>query len=124
MTASKIRVAVVGVGDFGRNHVRVLRELPDVDLVGIVDANTARAAAIAQEFSVPILKDLDSLAGHVDAATVAVPTIEHARIGCRLLASGIDVLIEKPMAASLEEADQLIAAATKHNRVLQVGHLE
>jgi predicted dehydrogenase len=122
--AKTIRVAVVGVGDFGRNHVRVLRELPDVDLVGIVDANPARAAAIAQEFSVPILKDLDALAGRVDAATVAVPTIDHARVGSRLLASGIDVLIEKPMAASLAEADQLIATASRHNRILQVGHLE
>ena len=124
MGVEKIRVAVVGAGDFGRNHVRVFRELPGAELVGIVDTNAERAAAVAQEFSVPVIESLDALAGRVDAATVAVPTVEHARIGCRLLESGIDVLVEKPMAASLADADALIAAAQNHARVLQVGHLE
>src|SRR5712692_1572534 len=124
MGANNIRVAVVGAGDFGRNHVRVFRDLPGADVAGIVDTNAARAAAVASEFNVPVFPSLDALAGRVDAATVAVPTVEHARIGCRLLASGIDVLVEKPMASSLAEADALIAAAQKHARVLQVGHLE
>ena len=102
----KIRVAVVGAGDFGRNHARVYRELADAELVGIVDADPARAAQVAQEFSTEVFPDIESLAGRVDAASVAVPTVEHARVGCRLLELGIDVLVEKPMAASLAEADR------------------
>jgi predicted dehydrogenase len=124
MESRNIRVAVVGVGDFGRNHVRVLCDLPGADLVGVVDTDSGRAAAVAAEFNIPVLDGIDSLAERVDAATLAVPTLDHARIGCRLLESGIDVLVEKPMAASLAEADALIAAAKRHSRVLQVGHLE
>jgi predicted dehydrogenase len=115
---------VVGVGDFGRNHVRVYRELQDAELVGVVDSNPARARQVAEEFSTAVLPDLDALAGRVDAVSLAVPTVEHARVGCRLLQQGIDVLVEKPMAASLTEADELLAAAREHGRVMQVGHLE
>ena len=121
---SKTRVAVVGVGDFGRNHVRVYRELADAELVGVVDLNAERARQVAAEFSTAVLPDLEALMGRVDAASVAVPTVDHARVGCHLLERGIDVLVEKPMAASLGEADALIAAARKNGRVLQVGHLE
>jgi predicted dehydrogenase len=120
----KVRIAVVGAGDFGRNHARVYRELPEAELVGIVDANAERAAQIAKEFSAEVFPDIESLAGRVDAASVAVPTIDHARIGCRLLALGIDVLVEKPIAASLAEADELLCAAKRGARILQVGHLE
>jgi predicted dehydrogenase len=115
---------VVGVGDFGRNHVRVCRELADVELVGVVDLNPARAQQVAAEFSTVVLPDIEALAGRVDAVSLAVPTVEHARVGCRLLQQGIDVLVEKPVAASLPEADELIAAARENGRVLQVGHLE
>lgn len=120
----KIRVAVVGVGDFGRNHVRVFRELDNVELVCVVDANAARAAEVAAEFSTRAFPDYHSLAGRVDAVSLAVPTAEHARVGCALLAQGIDLLVEKPIAASLLEADALIDAASRHGRILQVGHLE
>jgi len=120
----KVRVAVIGVGDFGRNHVRVYRELEEVELVGVVDSNAERASAIAADFNTEVLPSIESLAGRVDAVSLAVPTIEHAKLGCRLLEQGIDVLVEKPMAASVAEADQLIAAAAKNSRVLQVGHLE
>ena len=120
----KIRVAVVGAGDFGRNHARVYRELADAELVGIVDPNADRAAQIAAEFSTKVFPDIESLTGRVDAASVAVPTVEHARVGCCLLELGIDVLVEKPMAASLAEADALLAAASGAGRILQVGHLE
>jgi predicted dehydrogenase len=120
----KIRVAVVGAGDFGRNHARVYRELAEAELVGVVDPNAERAAKIAAEFSTKVFPDIESLAGLVDAASVAVPTVAHARIGCRLLELGIDVLVEKPMAASLSEADDLIPAASRGGRILQVGHLE
>jgi predicted dehydrogenase len=122
--AGKIRLAVVGVGDFGRNHVRVYRELEEAELVGVVDADAERSRAVAAEFHTEVLPDLTALAGRVDAVSLAVPTVEHARIGCPLLEQGIDLLVEKPMAASLAEADQLIVAARRNGRVLQVGHLE
>jgi predicted dehydrogenase len=120
----KIRIAVVGAGDFGRNHARVYRELEGAELIAIVDADPARAGEVANEFSTKVLPDIDSLAGRVDAASVAVPTVGHARVGCRLLELGIDVIVEKPMAASLAEADELLSAASRANRILQVGHLE
>lgn len=120
----RVRVAVVGVGDFGRNHVRVYSELGEAELVGVVDANTARAEAVAQEFSVPAFDNIEALAGKADAVSVAVPTTEHARLGCRLLEMGLDVLVEKPIAASLDEADELVRTAARCGRILQVGHLE
>jgi len=123
-TAKRIRVAVVGVGEFGRNHARVYSELPGAELIGIVDTNAERAEQVAAEFNTVALPGLKSLAGQVDAASVAVPTAQHAKIGCALLRQGIDVLVEKPMATSIAEADELIAAAAESKRVLQVGHLE
>jgi predicted dehydrogenase len=120
-----IRVAVVGAGEFGRNHVRVWRELDGAELVGVVDTDAERAARVAAEFGTRALPGIDALASeHVQAVSLAVPTKEHARIGCRLLDAGFDVLVEKPMAASLEEADDLIAAAKPGGRILQVGHVE
>jgi predicted dehydrogenase len=120
-----IRVAVVGAGEFGRNHIRVWRELEGAELVGIVDTDPTRAAGAAAEFGTRALPGLESLATErVEAVSLSVPTKEHARIGYRLLDSGLDVLVEKPMAASLGEADQLIAVAKRHGRILQVGHVE
>ncbi len=121
---NNVRVAVVGAGDFGRNHARVYRELPGAELVGIVDADASRAAKLAAEFSTAVILDIESLAGRVDAASVVVPTVAHSGVGCRLLDLGIDVLVEKPMAASLAEADALLSAAARNARILQVGHLE
>ena len=124
MTAKPIRVAVVGVGDFGRNHVRVWRETEGAELVGVLDTNPARASQVAAEFGVRVLSGTEALAAEqIEAVSLAVPTKEHARIGCKLLAAGIDVLVEKPMAASLGEADELIAAMAA-GRVLQVGQIE
>ena len=120
----KIRVAVVGAGEFGRNHARVYREMDGVELAGVVDQNPERAAKIAQEFGVRAFESLGGLQGRVDAATVAVPTVAHADVASRLMALGVDVLVEKPMAASLAEADALLEAAKKHQRILQVGHVE
>jgi predicted dehydrogenase len=120
----KIRVAVVGTGEFGRHHARVYREVPGVELVGVYDQNAARATAVANEFQTRNFRNIEELCGGVDAASVAVPTVLHAEIGCRLLENGIDTLIEKPMASSLEEADRLLEAARRHGRILQVGHVE
>src|SRR5579862_7374767 len=119
-----VRVAVVGVGDFGRNHARVYRQIEGVELVGVVDSNFERARSIAAEFATQALPDVESLGGSVDAVSVAVPTREHARVGCLLLAQGIDVLVEKPIAASVSEAELLIETARRYDRVLQIGHLE
>jgi predicted dehydrogenase len=121
---NRIRVAVVGAGEFGRNHARVYRELPGADLVGIYDKNPERAKQIAAEFQTKMFSSLEDLRGQVDAASVAVPTVDHASVGCQLLELGLDVLVEKPMASDLAEADALIAAAKKFSRVLQVGHVE
>ena len=125
MSAQPIRVAVVGVGEFGRNHVRVWRELDGAELVGIIDCNADRASKIAAEFGTRVLPDTRSLAGeNVAAVSLAVPTTEHAPVGCQLLAAGHDVLVEKPMAASVDEVDDLIARAKRASRILQVGHVE
>jgi predicted dehydrogenase len=125
LSSQPIRVAVVGVGEFGRNHVRVWRETEGAELVGVLDTNAERAQKVAAEFGTRVLRDFDALsADGVEAVSLAVPTAEHARIGSRLLAAGIDVLVEKPIAASLDEADALIAVAQRNKSILQVGHLE
>ncbi len=120
---SKLRIAVVGAGAFGRNHMRVIRSLPNAELAAICDADADRANAAAGEFETRALP-LAELAGAVDAAIVAVPTSVHAEVGCALLEAGIDVLVEKPIAPTLAEADALIDAAARNGRILQVGHLE
>jgi predicted dehydrogenase len=120
-----IRVAVVGVGEFGRNHVRVWREIEGAELVGVVDSNVARAESVAAEFGTRVIRDFQSLpAEGVQAVSLAVPTKEHSNVGCRLLDAGIDVLVEKPIAGSLAEADGLIATAQRSRRILQVGQVE
>ena len=130
MTPEKpIRAAVVGVGAFGRNHARVYRELAQQDgnleLVGIVDSDSARAAAVAKEYATPAFASLKELAqSGVQAASVAVPTVEHLQVARELMEAGVDVLVEKPLATSLEEADELIRIAQRTSRVAQVGHLE
>jgi predicted dehydrogenase len=120
----RIHVAVVGTGEFGRHHARVYRELEGVDLVGVFDENPKRAAAVAAEFQTRVLKSLEELRGRADAASVAVPTVAHTEVGCRLLEMGLDVLVEKPMAVNLSGADALLHAAKKNGRILQVGHVE
>ncbi len=128
MTASgqnrAIRVAVVGCGEFGRNHARVYKEIEDARLAGVFDTDAARAAKFAAEFGTKAFASLEALQGEVDAASVAVPTIAHADVGCRLMEQGIDVLVEKPMAVDLAEADALVDAAHRNSRVLQIGHVE
>src|SRR5215467_7015403 len=127
MTATpnpRIRVAVVGCGEFGRNHARVYREMESAQLVGVFDTDPLRAAAFAQEFATQAFASLEALRGQADAASVAVPTLAHAEVGCRLMESGMDVLVEKPMAKDLRGADALLRAASEHSRILQVGHVE
>lgn len=124
------RVAVAGAGAFGRNHARVYHELQQrgepVVLAGILDANAARAKKAAEEFAVPAFSSLPELieTARPEAVSVAVPTVAHLDVASTLMKAGIDVLIEKPLARSLEEADELVALAHKHQCVAQVGHLE
>jgi predicted dehydrogenase len=118
------------VGAFGRNHARVYRQLQQegkVRLVGVVDPDTARADAVAREFDCRAFGSVDQMLtthSEVQAASVAVPTSLHLEVARPLIESGVDVLIEKPLASTLAEADQLLQFAKEHNRVVQVGHLE
>ncbi|MCS7026267.1 MAG: Gfo/Idh/MocA family oxidoreductase [Bryobacteraceae bacterium] len=118
-----MRIAVVGVGAFGRHHLRVIRDCPRAQLVAVFDRDPARAQSAAEEFGCAAVSSLEELFGRVDAAVVATPTETHAEVGCALLAAGIDVLIEKPVASRLEEARRLQQACSS-DRILQVGHLE
>ncbi|HET9400272.1 MAG TPA: Gfo/Idh/MocA family oxidoreductase [Candidatus Acidoferrales bacterium] len=120
----KVRVAVVGAGEFGRNHARVYREMPEVELVGVVDIDSGRAESVAREFGSVAMDSIESLRDRVDGVSLAVPTAMHAKVGCELFEMGLDVLVEKPIASSIEEADVLIAAAKEHDRILQIGHVE
>jgi predicted dehydrogenase len=122
--SKRIRVAVVGAGEFGRQHARVYCELKGAELAGVFDQNPERAAAVAAEFQARVFASLEALREQVDAASVAVPTVAHAEVGCRLMEMGLDVLVEKPMAVNLAEADALLGAAKKNGRILQVGHVE
>ena len=121
---------MIGVGAFGRNHARVYQQLQQagsVRLVGVVDPDTARAEAIAREFGCKAFGSVEKmLATHseVQAASIAVPTVLHLEVARTLMEAGIDVLIEKPVAATLGEADELLRLASAHKRVAQVGHLE
>src|SRR5438046_3705558 len=120
----KIRVAVVGTGEFGRNHARVYRELAGAELIGVYDQSPQRAAAVAQEFQAPVLQSFEELQGRVDAVSLAVPTVAHAQMGCKLLEMGLDVLVEKPMAVDLAEADALLSVARKNRSEEHTSELQ
>jgi predicted dehydrogenase len=121
------RIAVVGVGYMGRLHAEKLAVLAKEGLctfAGVADADPARAKEIADKLGAPVLDSLERVAGAADAACVAVPTVEHARVATRLLEAGLDVLIEKPIATTREEARTLVDLASARGRILQVGHIE
>src|SRR4051812_28128137 len=119
-----LRIAVIGVGHLGKHHARILASLPGVELVAVVDTNRARAEEIAAAHGTQALFDAHDLDGRVDAVTVAVPTAIHRDIARPFLDAGIAVLVEKPLARSLAEADDLIAAAKRSRAILAVGHTE
>jgi predicted dehydrogenase len=119
-----LRIAVIGVGHLGRHHARILSSLPGVTLVAVVDTIGGRAAEIATVNRTRASTDYRELLGQVDAVTIAVPTGLHREVALPFLDAGVPVLIEKPMARSLDEADELIAAAAKANVPLAVGHTE
>jgi predicted dehydrogenase len=121
---SRIRTAVIGAGSFGRHHLRILSQSPGAQLAGVVDSDAQRAAAAATQYGCPAYASVADLAGKIDAAVVAVPTCAHADVGCALLESGIDVLVEKPIAPDVASARHLVVTASRKGRILQVGHLE
>ena len=122
--AVPIRVAVVGVGYLGRHHARILSDLPGVTLAGVVDIDPARAREVAAQCRTDVFPGVEALPGAVDAVTVAVPTGSHVAIAAPLLEMGIPVLVEKPIAGSVEEARQLLDIADRRHVVLAVGHTE
>ena len=121
---SRLPIGVIGVGALGRHHARHLAALPEAELVGVYDADRARARAIAAEHGTRAFDDLDELLGRVEAVSIAVPTSHHAEVGLHVLRRGIPVLMEKLLAGSLDEADALIAMAEAQGVQLQVGHIE
>jgi len=121
---SRVRTAVVGCGHFGRHHAEKYAACAGVRLVAVVDRDEAAAQSLATRLGVRALADAGELVGLADAASVAVPTSGHLEVASRLLEGGLHVLVEKPIATTLADASALIGLAAKHERILQVGHLE
>lgn len=121
---ARLPVGVIGVGALGQHHARHLARLHEVQLVGVCDIEAGRAEKIASELGTAAFVEVDDLLARVEAVTVAVPTPAHIEVGLRALESSVPVLMEKPLAATVEEADQLIGAANRRRVQLQVGHIE
>jgi predicted dehydrogenase len=121
---TRLPIGVIGVGALGRHHARHLASLPEAALVGIFDVDRARARAVAEEHGTRAFDDVDELLGRVEAVSIAVPTVHHAEVGLHVLRRGIPVLMEKPLAGTIAEADALIAMAAAQGVQLQVGHIE
>lgn len=119
-----IKSAVIGAGHFGREHARILASSGGAQLIAVCDIKESVGRPVADRFNAAFVSDYRELIGEVEAVCLAVPTVSHHEIACRLLNAGISVLVEKPMAGTLKEADEMIIAAELSKSVLQVGHLE
>ena len=119
-----MRTGVIGAGGLGIHHVRILRDMPEGGFVGFHEARLDRAAQVADELGVRAFPTLDALLDEVDAVTIVVPTPGHYAVAREVLSRGIHAMIEKPLAATLEEADAMIALAREHGAILQTGHVE
>ena len=124
MAKPKIRCGVAGVGSLGQHHARIYATLPGAELAGIFEPNNTRAAEICAKFNCRRFATIEELGDACDAVSVVVPTDRHAEVALPLLAKKTHLLIEKPICASLEEAEQVMAAARKHGCIVQVGHIE
>jgi predicted dehydrogenase len=122
--SAPLPIGVVGVGALGRHHARHLAQLEEARLVGVFDTDKARADAVAAELGTTAFAELEDLLVRVEAVTVAVPTPAHHSVGMQALTRGVPVLMEKPLAATVSEADAMIAAAERGGLQLQVGHIE
>ncbi|WP_435016200.1 Gfo/Idh/MocA family oxidoreductase [Tundrisphaera sp. TA3] len=121
---NRLKVGVVGVGHLGRHHARILASLPDVELVGVSDYRPEQAAAVAEACKTSVIADWRDMIGQVDAVSVAVPTKAHREVAGAFLERGIPALVEKPLAATLSEAEELVALADRNATTLMVGHIE
>jgi predicted dehydrogenase len=124
MEAKKIKVGVVGVGSLGQHHARVYAEMPQAELVGVYDANKRRAAKHARKNGTRAFDTIEALAAEIEAASIVVPTDIHRAVAGDLLARGIHLLVEKPIATTTQEAQDLVQLAKANDVVLQVGHIE
>jgi predicted dehydrogenase len=118
------RVGVLGVGSLGFHHARILREVPGAEMAGVFDDNPARLATVAQELGVRAFRSRDELLENVDAAVIAVPTTVHTEVALPAIDAGVHLLIEKPIAVTLDEAERIVAAARAKNLVVATGHVE
>ncbi|HWG46030.1 MAG TPA: Gfo/Idh/MocA family oxidoreductase [Gemmataceae bacterium] len=121
---SRLRVGVVGVGHLGKEHARILATLPDVELVGVVDPNVSQAEAVAQRCGTRAFVDHRALISLVDAAVIVVPTTHHHAVACDFLTQGLSLLVEKPMARTVSQAEEMTELAERHGALVQVGHIE
>jgi predicted dehydrogenase len=122
--SEKIPVAVLGVGEHGKKHARELKQVAGAELVGVYDLRPDRTREMATELSVRAFESLEEALSVVRAASVVIPTSEHAAVARQAFAHGVDVLLEKPLTRTVQEADELIALAERGGRILQAGHLE
>lgn len=121
---SKLRVAVIGVGYLGRYHALIYSRMPDVELVGVMDTDADRAGAVASESGCTPYTDASALLGRVDAVSIVVPTTAHLAVATPFLNRGVHMLMEKPIAATKEDGDELVRLAENSGALLQIGHLE
>lgn len=124
MSALPIRIGVVGLGQWGRHHARILASLPGVALTGVADLDPREVRSAVDRFEVRGYEDYREMIGRVDAVSVVVPTIHHYRVARDFLDAGVHVLLEKPMAATVEEAERLVALNDRRGTVMLVGHVE
>ena len=118
------RCGVAGVGYLGRHHARIFHELADCELAGVCDVDRDRAREVAGLYGCPVFDSVAELGAACDAVSVVVPTDAHCEVALALMEAGSHVLIEKPLCYSLEEAERILAAAKKNDRLVQVGHIE
>ncbi|MBV9494921.1 MAG: Gfo/Idh/MocA family oxidoreductase [Acidobacteria bacterium] len=122
--ATKTRLAVIGTGYLGRLHARILTEIPEAEMVGFVEPNDAIANEVASSLSLRRFASVGEVANEIEAAVVATPTTTHFDVVSQLLEAGRDVLVEKPITATADDAQRLVSLAKERGRILQVGHVE
>src|SRR5688572_2823738 len=120
---TRLPLAVVGVGHLGKEHARILASLPEVELVGVADASAAQAESVAQRCGTAAYADHRPLMGRVRGAVIAAPTLYHHSIARDFLRAGVSLLVEKPLASNLAQADELVRLASENSATLQVGHI-
>lgn len=124
MDASLLRVGVIGVGHLGQHHARVYAEMAECRLVGVYDVDARQAQRVAERHGTRVMADVDELLAQVDAVSIAVPTEHHYALAIACLERGVHVLVEKPMATTLDQADRINALAAEQGAIVQVGHIE